>query len=241
MDKAIVIEQLSKRYKNNRGIQNICLEVNKGEIFGFLGPNGAGKTTAMKIMVGLMQPDSGDVRIGGFSIRENYEQAMRQVGCIIENVVPMPYMTAEENMKMCARFYDNVDSKQIDWCLESTGLLAYKKEKIRNYSLGMKQRFGIAVAMVSNPEIMILDEPLNGLDVEGMVEMRKLILRLAQERGTTFFISSHLIHDVELTCNKIGILYEGKLLDTRSTEDILQEYASLENYYLSEVEVNVKS
>lgn len=241
MDKAIVIEQLSKQYKNSRGIQNICLEVNKGEIFGFLGPNGAGKTTAMKIMVGLLQPDSGDVRIGGFSIRENYEQAMRQVGCIIENVVPMPYMTAEENMKMCARFYADADSKQIDWCLESTGLLPYKKEKIRNYSLGMKQRFGIALAMVSNPEILILDEPLNGLDVEGMVEMRKLILRLAQERGTTFFISSHLIHDVELTCNKIGILYEGKLLDTRSTEDILKEYASLENYYLSEVEVNVKS
>ncbi len=241
MDKAIVIDQLSKRYRNNRGIQNICLEVERGEIFGFLGPNGAGKTTAMKIMTGLMQPDHGDVRIGGFSILNDYEKAMRQVGCIIENVVPVSYMTAQENMKMCARFYDNIDEKQMDWCLERTGLLPYKKEKIRNYSLGMKQRMGIALAMVSNPEILILDEPLNGLDVEGMVEMRKLILELAQERGTTFFISSHLIHDVELTCNKIGILYEGKLLDVRSTEQILTEYASLENYYLSEVDLSVKS
>lgn len=241
MDKAIVIEHLSKRYKNNRGIDNICLEVDKGDVFGFLGPNGAGKTTAMKIMTGLMQPDQGDVRIGGFSILENYEKAMQHVGCIIENVAPVPYMTAEENLKMCARFYDNIDDKQIDWCLESTGLLPYKKEKIRNYSLGMKQRMGLAMAMVSNPEILVLDEPLNGLDVEGMVEMRNLILQLAKERGTTFFISSHLIHDVELTCNKIGILYEGKLLDVRSTEDILKEYASLENYYLSEVDLSVKS
>ncbi len=241
MDKAIVIDQLSKRYRNNRGIQNICLEVERGEIFGFLGPNGAGKTTAMKIMTGLMQPDHGDVRINGFSILNDYEKAMRQVGCIIENVVPVSYMTAEENMKMCARFYDGIDEKQIDWCLERTGLLPYKKEKVRNYSLGMKQRMGIALAMISNPQILILDEPLNGLDVEGMVEMRNLILELAKERGTTFFISSHLIHDVELTCNKIGILYEGKLLDVRSTEQILKEYASLENYYLSEVDLSVKS
>lgn len=241
MDKAIVIEHLSKRYKNNRGIDDICLEVDKGDVFGFLGPNGAGKTTAMKIMTGLMQPDQGDVRIGGFSILENYEKAMQQVGCIIESVAPVPYLTAEENMKMCARFYQNIDDKQIDWCLESTGLLPYKKEKTRNYSLGMKQRMGLAMAMVSDPEILVLDEPLNGLDVEGMVEMRNLILRLAKERGTTFFISSHLIHDVELTCNKIGILYEGKLLDVRSTEDILKEYASLENYYLSEVDLSVKS
>lgn len=241
MDKAIVIEHLSKRYKNNRGIDDICLEVDKGDVFGFLGPNGAGKTTAMKIMTGLMQPDQGDVRIGGFSILENYEKAMQQVGCIIESVAPVPYLTAEENMKMCARFYQNIDDKQIDWCLESTGLLPYKKEKTRNYSLGMKQRMGLAMAMISDPEILVLDEPLNGLDVEGMVEMRNLILRLAKERGTTFFISSHLIHDVELTCNKIGILYEGKLLDVRSTEDILKEYASLENYYLSEVDLSVKS
>ncbi|MCI9627448.1 MAG: ATP-binding cassette domain-containing protein [Clostridia bacterium] len=241
MDKTIVIEHLSKRYKNNRGIDDICLEVDKGDIFGFLGPNGAGKTTAMKIMTGLMQPDHGDVRIGGFSILEDYEKAMQQVGCIIESVAPVPYLTAEENMKMCARFYRNIEDKQIDWCLESTGLLPYKKEKTRNYSLGMKQRMGLAMAMVSDPEILVLDEPLNGLDVEGMVEMRNLILRLAKERGTTFFISSHLIHDVELTCNKIGILYEGKLLDVRSTEDILKEYASLENYYLSEVDLSVKS
>ncbi len=236
MDKAIVIENLTKRYKNNRGISGIHLEVGKGEIFGFLGPNGAGKTTAMKIMTGLMKPDDGDVKINGFSILNQYEQAMANVGCIIEHVTPYPYLTAYENMKMCARYYDNVDEKRIDECLEMTGMLRFKKERIKNYSLGMRQRLGISLAFLSDPAILILDEPLNGLDVEGMVEIRKLILETAEKKGTTFFISSHLIHDVELTCNKVGLIYNGKLLGVDSTEDILKNYSSLENYYLSEVD-----
>lgn len=240
MDKAIVIENLTKRYKNKRGIENINIEVNKGDIFGFLGPNGAGKTTAMKIMTGLMYPDSGDVKINGYSVFSQYENAMRNVGCIIESVTPFTYLTAYENMKLCGRFFDVSDSR-IDECLEFTGMLKYKNEKAKNYSLGMKQRLGIALAILSNPEILILDEPLNGLDVEGMVEIRKLILHMSNELNTTFFISSHLIHDVELTCNKIGILYDGNLLSVNSTHNILQNYSSLENYYLSEVDLNVKS
>lgn len=241
MDKTIIIENLSKVYKNSRGIQDINLEIEAGEIFGFLGPNGSGKTTTMKIMVGLMKADKGDVRINGYSIRNNYEQAMKKVGCIIENVVPFSYLTAYENMKLCGRFHDYVDDVKIDESLEITGLLKYKKEKIKNYSLGMKQRLGIAMAILSNPEILILDEPLNGLDVEGMVEIRKLIFNLSQQHRTTFFISSHLIHDIELTCNKVGILYDGKLLGVDRTQNILKNYSSLENYYLSEVDLNGKS
>ncbi len=238
MDKAITIENLSKIYKNSRGIEDINLEISQGEIFGFLGPNGAGKTTTMKIMVGLMKADKGDVRINGYSISKDYEKAMKNVGSIIESVTPFPYLTGFENMKLCARFYDNVDGVRIDECLDITGLLKYKNEKIKNYSLGMKQRIGIAMAILSNPRILILDEPLNGLDVEGMVEMRKLILNLSEQHKTTFFISSHLIHDIELTCNKIGILYDGKLLAVDNTCNILKNYSSLENYYLSEVDIN---
>lgn len=238
MDKAIIIENLSKLYKNSRGIEDINLEISQGEIFGFLGPNGAGKTTTMKIMVGLMKADKGDVRINGYSISKDYEKAMKNVGSIIESVTPFPYLTGFENMKLCARFYDNVDGVRIDECLDITGLLKYKNEKIKNYSLGMKQRIGIAMAILSNPRILILDEPLNGLDVEGMVEMRKLILNLSEQHKTTFFISSHLIHDIELTCNKIGILYDGKLLAVDNTCNILKNYSSLENYYLSEVDIN---
>ena len=191
MDKPIVIENLTKRYKNGRGIHNLNLEVNRGEIFGFLGPNGAGKTTAMKIMTGLMSADSGEVLINGFSTAREYEKAMKYVGCIIENVTPFPYLTAYENMKICGRFYENVDEDRMNECFEQTGILKYKQERVKNFSLGMRQRLGIAISILSNPQILILDEPLNGLDVEGMVEMRKLILKLSEENKTTFFISSH--------------------------------------------------
>lgn len=241
MDKAIVIENLSKIYKNNRGIQDLNLEVDKGEIFGFLGPNGAGKTTTMKIMVGLMKANKGDVRINGYSITNDYENAMKNVGCIIENVTPFSYLTAYENMKLCGRFKLEVDESQIHRCLEVTGLIKYKNEKIKNYSLGMKQRLGIAMAILSNPSVIILDEPFNGLDVEGMVEMRELIINLSEQQRTTFFISSHMIHDIELTCNKVGILYGGKLLGVDNTNNILKNYSSLENYYLSEVDLNADS
>ncbi|WP_312813685.1 ABC transporter ATP-binding protein [Sedimentibacter sp.] len=235
MDKAIIIENLSKMYKNNRGIHDINLEIDRGEIFGFLGPNGAGKTTTMKIMVGLMKADKGDVILNGYRISKDYEKAMKKVGCIVESVNPFSYLTAYENMKLCGRFNNDVDGARIDECLEITGLIKYKNEKIKHYSLGMKQRIGIAMAILSNPEVLILDEPLNGLDVEGMVEMRKLILNLSEQHKTTFFISSHLIHDIELTCNKVGILYNGKLLGVDKTHNILKNYSSLENYYLSEV------
>lgn len=241
MDKAIIIENLSKMYKNNRGIQDINLEIDRGEIFGFLGPNGSGKSTTMKVMVGLMKADKGDVMINGYSISKDYEKAMNKVGSIIENAKPFDYLTAYENMKLCGRFYDDVDTVRIYECLEITGLIEYKDEKIKNYSLGMKQRIGIAMAILSNPEILILDEPLNGLDVEAMVEMRKLFLNLAEQQKTTFFISSHLIHDIELTCSKVGILYDGKLLGVDSTRNIVKNYSSLENYYLSEVDLNADS
>ena len=240
MDKAVSIKNLTKRYKNNRGIENINIEINRGEIFGFLGPNGSGKTTTMKIMVGLMHPDTGNVDINGYSVTDNYENAMEDVGCIIEAVTPFPNLTACENMRLCSRYHNKVDNSRIEECLNLVGLLKYKNEKIKNYSLGMKQRIGIAIAILHNPKILKLDEPLKGLDVEAMVDMRNLILNLSQQHNTTFFISSHLIHDIELTCNKVGILYGGKLLNVDYTENILKNYSSLENYYLSEVGLNGK-
>lgn len=235
---AIKLENLTKKYKNNRGIDSISLEVNQGEIFGFLGPNGAGKTTAMKIMTGLMKADNGDVFLNGKSILHSYEQAMSGVGCIVESVAMFPYLTAFENMKLCARFYKNIDKDAIDNALEATGMLKFKNEKVKNFSLGMRQRMGISMALVSSPDILILDEPLNGLDVEGMVDMRNLFKKLSRDNGTTVFISSHLIHDVELTCDKVGVVNSGKLLCVESIDNILKSYSSLENFYLSEVGEN---
>lgn len=238
MDKVIEITNLTKVYKNGRGIKDISLDIHRGEIFGFLGPNGAGKTTAMKVMTGLIKPDSGDAKINGFSIQEKFENAMEKVGCIIETAEAYPFLTAYENLRQFARYYKDVDDKRIDEVLELTGILKYKNEKPRKFSLGMKQRLGIAAAILGRPEVVILDEPLNGLDVEGMIAMRNIIKNLAEEKGTTFFISSHLIHDVELTCTRIGVLYDGKLINVDSTKNILSNYATLENYFVSEVDRN---
>lgn len=227
---------LTKQYKNGRGVSDINLDVDEGEIFGLLGPNGAGKTTIMKMMTGLIRPDRGDVHLFGYSIQDEYVQAMSQVGCIIETAESYPYLTAYENLELFSRFYPQVDKRRIEECLQLTGLLQYKDERPSKFSLGMKQRLGLAGALLSRPKLLILDEPMNGLDVEGMLELRRLIKRLSQDEGTTFFISSHLIHDVERTCTRIGIMYEGRLLSVQATQDILSSYASLEHYFISEVE-----
>jgi ABC-2 type transport system ATP-binding protein len=238
MEKTIEIKNLSKVYKNGRGIMDINLDIHKGEIFGFLGPNGAGKTTAMKVMTGLIKPDSGDVKILGHSITEDYQKAMEKVGCIIETAESYLYLTAFENLRQASRYYKNVDEERINEVLELTGLLKYKNEKPMKFSLGMKQRLGIAAAILGRPQVIILDEPLNGLDVEGMIAMRNIIKELAEKENATFFISSHLIHDVELTCTNIGVLYNGRMLNVDTMKNILNNYATLENYFVSEVERN---
>lgn len=237
-EKVIEISNLTKMYKNGRGIRDINLEIDRGDIFGFLGPNGAGKTTAMKIMTGLIKPDSGDVKILGYSVLNEFEKAMKKVGCIIETSEAYSYLTAYENLKQFSRYYDDVDDKRIDEVLELVGMLKYKNEKPKKFSLGMKQRLGIAAAILGRPEVVILDEPLNGLDVEGMVHMRNIIKNLSETEKTTFFISSHLIHDVELTCTRIAVLYNGTIVSTDTTKNILNNYSSLENYFISEVERN---
>ena len=236
MENAIEIKNLCKTYKNGRGIDNINLDISSGDIFGFLGPNGAGKTTAMKIMTGLMKPDRGDVKILGHSILTEFEKAIYNVGCIIETAEAYPYLTAFENLRQFSRYYKDVDTGRIMEILDAVGLLKYKDEKPARFSLGMKQRLGIASSLLSKPRVVILDEPLNGMDVEGMINVRNIIKNLAENEGTTFFISSHLIHDIELTCKHVGILYNGRVINVDSTENILNSYASLENYFISEVE-----
>lgn len=238
MEKVIEIANLTKLYPNGRGINDINLDIFQGDIFGFLGPNGAGKTTAMKIMTGLIKPDRGDVKIFNHSIQDDYEKAMSQVGCLIEIAESYPFLSAFDNLKQLARYYPDVDKTRIEEALALTDMLKYRDEKPRKFSLGMKQRLGLAAAILSRPKILILDEPLNGLDVEGMIQIRELILRLAQTEETTFFISSHLIHDVELTCTRIGVIYNGQMLNVDTTKNILNNYATLENYFVSEVERN---
>lgn len=236
MEKTLEVRNLTKIYGNGRGIKDISFDIFKGDIFGFLGPNGAGKTTVMKTITGLSRADKGEVKIFGYDIAEYYEKAMAKVGCLIETAEAYEYMSAYKNLELMARFYKDINKNRIEEVLQDVGLGQFKNEKVGTFSLGMKQRLGLALAILSEPELVILDEPLNGLDIEGMVDMRNTISHLAREKHTTFFISSHLIHEIELICNRIGIITNGELIrEGRVSELLKDKYNSLEDYYISQL------
>ncbi|KIL37090.1 ABC transporter [Cohnella kolymensis] len=236
MDQIVQLEGLTKMFRNGRGIHDISLNVQTGDIYGFFGPNGAGKTTVMKIMAGLSRADKGKVRLFGHDVVTHYEQAMASVGVLIETAEAYHYMSGRRNLELAARMYPHVDSNRVDEVLELVGLRSYQHEKVGHYSLGMKQRLGLASAIVARPELLILDEPTNGLDIEGMVQIREIIMQLAREEKITFFISSHLIHEMELMCNRIAILYGGKLITEGYKSELLQgRFSSLEELFLHEV------
>jgi ABC-2 type transport system ATP-binding protein len=234
MDKVLEVNRITKLYKNNRGVKDISFDIYKGDIYGFLGPNGAGKTTLMKTIVGLCNANQGEVNIFGYNIVNQFEQAMAKVGCIIETADSYEYLSAYDNLKIASRFYDDIDGKRIDEVLEIVGLTPYKKEKTSGFSLGMKQRLGVAGAILSRPEFLILDEPTNGLDIEGMADIRNMIISLAREQQITFFVSSHLAHEMQLMCNRVGILNNGLLIKEGAISDILAKHTSLEEFFIEQ-------
>jgi ABC-2 type transport system ATP-binding protein len=234
MDKVLEVKGITKLYKNNRGVNDISFDIYKGDVYGFLGPNGAGKTTVMKTIVGLCSATHGEVNIFGYNIVNQFEQAMAKVGCIIETADSYEYLSAYDNLKIASRFYDDIDGKRIDEVLEIVGLTPYKKEKTSGFSLGMKQRLGVAGAILSRPEFLILDEPTNGLDIEGMADIRNMIISLAREQQITFFVSSHLAHEMQLMCNRVGILNNGFLIKEGAISDILEKHTSLEDFFIEQ-------
>ena len=236
MDKVLEVKGLTKLYKNGRGVKDINFDVYKGDIFGFLGPNGAGKTTVMKAITGLNTFQNGKVQILGFDLKTQFEKALGKVGAIIETADAYEYMSAYNNLKIASRFYDNVKEADIDEMLEIVQLKEFKDEKVSKFSLGMKQRLALASALLSKPELVILDEPTNGLDIEGTVEMRNLIIQLAKEKGITFFISSHLVHEIELMCTRIAIIHKGELINNGvEIKSIKEKYSSLEDFYMDQI------
>ncbi|MDB5085636.1 MAG: ATP-binding cassette protein [Bacilli bacterium] len=241
MEKVLEISGLTKRYRNNRGIQQVSMDVYKGDIYGFFGPNGAGKTTVMKIITGLCRADQGEIRILGLDVCTQFEQAMRNVGTLIELPDAFEYLSGEQNLRMAARFYPELPKSRVEEVLDWVGLTHCKREKVGHYSLGMKQRLGLAAAILSKPKLVILDEPTNGLDFEGMVEIRDLIVSLARDQQLTFLIASHLIREMEVICNRIGLLYEGKIIRQGLMSDLLQNTdagppQSLESFFLQAVQ-----
>ena len=233
------VRNVSKRYKNGRGVFDIDFTLEEGEVFGLLGSNGAGKTTVMKMITGLLRPDSGEISVLDKDLFEMPEEALYEVGALIENPSFYPYLSAKENLCLAADYYKNkaLGDAWITNVLEKVGLLPYQKERTANFSLGMKQRLGIALAMVSRPNLYILDEPSNGLDIEGRVEVRKIIQGIAREGNASFLISSHLSEEIEKTCTTVGIMKEGRLCTIEKMDKILSQYPNLEQYYLKQIGV----
>ena len=199
--------------KTRKDIENLELEVPKGIIYGFLGPNGSGKSTTIRLILGLLRKHSGKVALFG----ENFDaksrlQSLDKVGALIENPSLYEHLDAIDNLRIASNYRQNISSERIEEVLEIVKLSHAKKKKVKAYSLGMKQRLGLAIALLSNPELIILDEPTNGLDPKGIIEMRELIIELNEKYGTTVFISSHLLSEIEKTCTHVGIIRNGKML-----------------------------
>ena len=197
--------------KSNRDIEGLNLQVPKGSIYGFLGPNGSGKSTTIRLLLGLLKRESGAIKLFENSFEKNRIADLSKIGALIENPSLYGHLNAIDNLRIAAN-YKSIKKSRIDEVLEIVKLSYAKSKKVSKYSLGMKQRLGIAIALLSNPEILILDEPTNGLDPKGIIEMRALIKTLNENNGTTIFISSHLLSEIEKTCSHVGIIRSGKMV-----------------------------
>lgn len=221
MNKIIEIENLSKRIKGKTIIDQISFDVYKGEVFGFLGPNGAGKTTTIRMIVGLIGITEGDIKIAGNSIKTDFEKAVGHIGAIVENPEMYKFLSGYDNLLHFARMSKGVTKEKIAEVVELVGLTDRIKDKVKTYSLGMRQRLGLAQCLLHDPDVLILDEPTNGLDPAGIREIRDHIRMLARERNMAVIVSSHLLSEMEMMCDRIGIIQQGKLIDVQLVHDFV--------------------
>ena len=211
---------LTKQYGKRIAVKNLNLEVRRGEIMGFLGPNGAGKTTTIRMALGLIAPTTGSVEILGQEVATHGSRILPRVGALVETPALYLYMSGRNNLRAVASVLGGVPASRIDAVLDLVGLRARQKDRVRTYSLGMKQRLGVAIALLQDPDLLILDEPANGLDPAGIVEMRDLMHRLTAE-GKTVFISSHLLTEVQQICTRVSIINLGELVKVSTIEDLI--------------------
>lgn len=227
-EKPIVqIKNLSKTIGKKNIIKNLSLDLYKGQITGFLGPNGAGKTTTIRMMVGLMRPTEGEVFIDGQSIQSNFEESIQKVGVIVENPEMYKYMTGYKNLLHFSRMHKGISKKRIDEVVQQVGMQNRINEKVSSYSLGMRQRLGLAQALLHDPKFLILDEPTNGLDPAGIREFRMYLQKVASENGVAVFVSSHLLSEIELLCDRIAVIQNGELIDIKNVKEL-----NVSRYYI---------
>ena len=231
MDYIMETAGLQKSYKGNIVVNDVNIHIPKGAVYGFVGPNGAGKSTVMKMILNLIQPDGGEVQLFGEKVTDQSYEIFKRVGSIIENPYFYEKMTARQNLELHCEYMGFPDKERIGEVLQLVNLQNIEGKQVHYYSLGMKQRLAIARAILARPEFLILDEPINALDPEGIREMRTLFQRLNQEYGTTIFISSHILSEVDLLADTIGIVSHGKLLTELPIEEIHKhqtKYVSLQ-------------
>ena len=214
---------LSKSYGERRAVDHLDLSVRQGEIFGFLGPNGAGKTTTIRMALGLVAPSEGTVEILGREVRSHRAEVLPRVGALVENPALYPWLSGRDNLKAIGTALGGLPPGRVDAVLETVGLGGRGADKVKTYSLGMKQRLGLGIALLNDPDLLILDEPANGLDPAGIVEMRDLLRTLAAS-GKTVFISSHVLSEVQQICDRVAILNFGKLLREASVADLVETH-----------------
>ena len=212
---------LSKSYGKRLAVDHLDLEVDRAELFGFLGPNGAGKTTTIRMALGLIAPTGGTVEILGMEVRSHRSQVLPRVGALVESPALYGYLSGRDNLRAVGSLLGGVSEKRIDEVLEIVALKGRDGDRVRTYSMGMKQRLGLALALLNNPDVLILDEPANGLDPAGIVEMRDLLRDLAGQ-GKTVFISSHVLTEVQQICTRVAIINHGKLIRIAPVHDLLQ-------------------
>ena len=235
MDYILTTNALTKKYGHYKASNEISIHVQRGDIYGLIGRNGAGKTTLMKMIGGHSHPTSGSFEIRG-SKGENTEQMMSKVGILIENPGLYPNMTAMQNLKTKAIALGIKDDKFLEGLLEEVGLANTGKKKAKQFSLGMKQRLGIAMALVNQPELLILDEPINGLDPQGIAEMRSILTHLCHDRHITILISSHILDELSKVATRYGIIHEGKLLEEESKDELFSKCSERLELKTSDIE-----
>lgn len=217
------VKGLKKRIGQKTIVEDISFDVGGGEVFGFLGPNGAGKTTTIRMLVGLIKPTAGKITIGGYDVQRDFRQSMRQVGCIVENPELYSYLSGWENLKQFSRMLGDVPDERLTQLVQMVHLDERIHDKVKTYSLGMKQRLGIAQALLGRPKLLILDEPTNGLDPAGIRELREFIRTLVKEEGISVFISSHLLSEVQMICDRVAIINHGKMIKVATIQDLIEE------------------
>ena len=221
------LNHLTKQYGQRLAVDDLSLTIHRGEIFGFLGPNGAGKTTTIRMVFGLITPTSGSVEVLGQDIAHHRAEVLPRVGALIETPALYLYMSGLDNLKAVASTMGGVPKGRYEQVLQLVGLKGREKDRVRTYSLGMKQRLGLAIALLQDPELLVLDEPANGLDPAGIVEMRDLMHRLSRE-GKTVLISSHLLSEVQQICSRVAIINMGKLVTETSVDNLIRGHGEYE-------------